>query len=70
MDDRHADQASLAAWRDHVRDDISVQMFEGGHFYLNHSQRPLLQAIAAALGESLRTDLSAPASHRLDTDFP
>ncbi len=68
-DDKHVGRTSLAAWRDHVRDEISVQMFEGGHFYLNHSQRPLLQAIAAALGESLRSGPSH-ASRRPDTDFP
>jgi medium-chain acyl-[acyl-carrier-protein] hydrolase len=55
--DQHVGRTSLAAWRDHVRDDISVQMFAGGHFYLNDSPRPLLHAIATSLGESLRTDL-------------
>ena len=47
--DSLVDRASLAAWRSQVRDDISVRMFEGDHFYLNHSPQPLLQAIGTAL---------------------
>jgi medium-chain acyl-[acyl-carrier-protein] hydrolase len=52
--DRLVDRASLAAWRSQVRDDISVHMFEGDHFYLNQSPQPLLQAIGTSLGESLQ----------------
>ncbi|MFM8332782.1 MAG: thioesterase II family protein [Candidatus Methylumidiphilus sp.] len=52
--DHCVDGASLAAWRSLVRDDITVQMFDGDHFYLNNAPQPLLQAIAAALGQSLR----------------
>ncbi len=68
--DKQVAREHLAAWRGQVRDDISVQMFEGDHFYLNHSPWPLLQAIGAALGESARANPAARPTHRLDTDFP
>lgn len=37
--------AELAAWQEHTRHPVAVRLFDGGHFFIQASQSPLLSAI-------------------------
>ncbi|HWI16709.1 MAG TPA: alpha/beta fold hydrolase [Vicinamibacterales bacterium] len=39
----------LAAWQEHTRHPVSVRLFEGGHFFIQTNQAPLLSAIGHEL---------------------
>jgi medium-chain acyl-[acyl-carrier-protein] hydrolase len=53
VDDRLAPRAHLEAWRRETRSDFRVQMFAGGHFYLDQSR----EAVAAELSKTLTARL-------------
>jgi len=42
-------EEDLAAWREHTRGPFSLRMFDGGHFFLDEMQEPLLEAVSAQL---------------------
>lgn len=51
-DDR-ARPADVLAWRDHVSDVTSVELFPGGHFFLTEQHGPLTASVSHALGRLL-----------------
>ncbi|ARV59087.1 putative thioesterase [Nostocales cyanobacterium HT-58-2] len=49
LEDHEASHDNLMTWREHTRSSFLVQMFSGGHFYLNENRQPLLQFISQTL---------------------
>lgn len=49
LEDAEADQDDLAPWQEQTRAAFKLQMFPGGHFFLNNDRAPLLQAISEDL---------------------
>ena len=47
--------AALAAWRGETRAGCAVEMFDGGHFFINQQETRLLERIEAALHPALQT---------------
>jgi surfactin synthase thioesterase subunit len=53
LEDKEATDHLLVSWREYTRSSFSVQMFPGGHFYLNENRQPLLQLISKTLKDYL-----------------
>lgn len=53
LEDASVSEAGLRAWSEHSTGWFKVLRFEGGHFYLRESARPLLDAMTADLTGSL-----------------
>lgn len=47
--DPEATQADLAGWREHAEGAFSLQMFPGGHFFVQSAHEELVQSVRAAL---------------------
>jgi medium-chain acyl-[acyl-carrier-protein] hydrolase len=47
--DPEATQADLAGWREHTEGAFSLQMFPGGHFFVQSAHEELMQSVRAAL---------------------
>ncbi|MGK3989843.1 alpha/beta fold hydrolase [Sorangium sp. So ce136] len=56
--DERASRAELEAWRRHTRGPFGVEMFPGGHFFLQSAREPFLRSLSAHLEDVLR-DLPA-----------
>jgi medium-chain acyl-[acyl-carrier-protein] hydrolase len=50
----------LNAWRTHTSGEFKVRQFPGGHFFLNPSLRPLIDAVRTDLREHLSASLRSP----------
>lgn len=48
-EDPEATQAELVGWREHTRGPLAVQMFPGGHFFVQSGHEELVQSVMAAL---------------------
>lgn len=46
-------EAAIAAWREHTRAGFSMQMFEGGHFFIHTARDALLARVVADIEETL-----------------
>ncbi|AFZ28181.1 putative thioesterase involved in non-ribosomal peptide biosynthesis [Cylindrospermum stagnale PCC 7417] len=53
LEDNEASHDYLVTWREYTRSSFSVEMFPGGHFYLNENRQPLLQLISQTLKDYL-----------------
>ncbi|NEO98272.1 MAG: thioesterase [Symploca sp. SIO2E9] len=53
LEDKEGSYDRLVSWREYTRSSFSVQMFPGGHFYLNEKRQPLLQLISQTLKDYL-----------------
>ncbi|MCA9961832.1 MAG: thioesterase [Anaerolineales bacterium] len=53
-EDKEANQADMAAWRDYTASTFTLRMFAGGHFFIRDRQREVLQAVARDLIPYLR----------------
>lgn len=49
LEDAEASREDLAAWREQTRGSFKLQMFPGGHFFLNSDRAMLLRAISEDL---------------------
>ena len=49
LEDKEATHDYLVTWRDYTRSSFSVQMFPGGHFYLNENRQLLLEFMSQTL---------------------
>ncbi len=54
LQDDEVSQENLEAWREQTARSFSMHMLPGDHFFLNSSQRLLLEIINRVLGQSLR----------------
>ncbi|CBN59190.1 Type II thioesterase [Kamptonema sp. PCC 6506] len=53
LEDKEASHHYLAPWGEYTRSSFSVQMFPGGHFYLNENRQLLLQFLSETLKDYL-----------------
>jgi medium-chain acyl-[acyl-carrier-protein] hydrolase len=49
LEDTHDEPEGLRAWREHTTGEFNAVMFEGGHFFINTAEQPLLRALEGAL---------------------
>ncbi|ALB42313.1 MULTISPECIES: thioesterase II family protein [Nostocales] len=49
LEDPEASYDNLVSWRDYTRSSFSIEMFPGGHFYLNENRQALLQFMSQTL---------------------
>ncbi|PPJ61834.1 thioesterase II family protein [Cuspidothrix issatschenkoi] len=49
LEDKEANYDSLVNWHEYTRGSFSVQMFPGGHFYLNENRQALLEFLSQTL---------------------
>ena len=49
LEDEEASQEDIGAWREQTRGSFRLQMFPGGHFFLNDSRAALLKSISEDL---------------------
>lgn len=54
LEDDHATQAQLDAWRAHTTKGFVRRMFPGGHFFVNTQRTPLLGAVLTDLAPHMR----------------
>lgn len=52
-EDREAGAAQLREWAEHGRSSFQLQLFQGGHFFLNTSREEVVATLVAALREVL-----------------
>lgn len=56
VDDREVPERALAAWQDATSQSFSMQLFEGGHFYITSKRAELLAAISSLLAPIARSE--------------
>ncbi|MDD2058577.1 alpha/beta fold hydrolase [Pseudomonas sp. GD03860] len=70
-DDR-ASEAHLLAWREHAGGGFSLQLFAGGHFFIQEQEQAVLDHLVACLGPHVTTPampMASMASARPDSHF-
>ncbi|WP_437835297.1 thioesterase II family protein [Sorangium sp. So ce1153] len=54
LEDERASRADLEAWRQYTRGPFRVEMFPGGHFFVQSAREPLLRSLSALLDDVVR----------------
>ncbi|GAA1501329.1 alpha/beta fold hydrolase [Kitasatospora kazusensis] len=53
--DPHTSMEQAAAWQNHTTGEFTMQVFEGGHFYLENHRAEVVDTVSTALAKALST---------------